>query len=207
VTNSGSISTTGGQAALIAGIGVDFGYLPDPSNGSPTLMPSGGTQVSITPSGHTNLLQFFNTGTIINAKGVDKTPVGHLTNSGIIETPRGNITLLAGTIEQDGVLLASTSVKRPGSIYIAAYYESTPYQSTSTGLPLNTDSSSLTGPCRFRSKRLHRYTAGHCRWNDPNRRSLQVHAWRDVYQRVFNRFPERFSNLCTWPGHQCFHPI
>jgi filamentous hemagglutinin family protein len=95
VTNSGSISTTGGQAALIAGIGVDFGYLPDPSNGSPTLMPSGGTQVSITPSGHTNLLQFFNTGTIINAKGVNKTPVGHLTNSDFLN---GSLTYAPGQV-------------------------------------------------------------------------------------------------------------
>ena len=117
VTNSGTITAPSGQVALIAGIGVSYTYNYYSGVGE--------------PQGYTNnsstLLIFSNTGQITNAQGADITPVGALVNNGLIFTPRGNITLLGGTVAQNGVAVATTSVQQAGSIVLTSQYDNGSY--------------------------------------------------------------------------------
>src|SRR6202012_3345652 len=71
----------------------------------------------------TTNLRFANYGKLVDANGHDITPVGSLINDGLIYTPRGNITLLGGSVQQNGVAMATTSVAQPGSIVIESLYE------------------------------------------------------------------------------------
>jgi filamentous hemagglutinin family protein len=117
VSNSGTITSPGGQIALVAGIGVSYDYNKSsftPGNG---VIPQG------TNDNATTNLRFANYGTLIDAGGNDITPVGTLINDGLIYTPRGNITMLGGAIEQNGAVVATTSVAQPGSIVITSQYE------------------------------------------------------------------------------------
>jgi len=116
VTNAGSIAAPSGQVALIAGVGVSYDYNKSDFNPSTSSIP-GGTNDNST----TNLV-FASSGQWM-ANGVDVTPVGSLVNAGVIFTPRGNITLLGGAIQQNGVVIATTSVAQPGSIVITSQYE------------------------------------------------------------------------------------
>ena len=100
VENAGAIAATEGQVILAAGLGVT---LNDSASGS-------------------KLLDATLTGRIFDGS-TDVTPGSKLTNSGIIESPRGNITLLGNQIEQSGVLVSTSSVTRPGSIDIVAIDE------------------------------------------------------------------------------------
>src|SRR5262249_38139452 len=68
-------------------------------------------------------LRFANYGKLVDSGGNDITPVGTLVNNGLILSPRGNITLLGGVIQQNGVAAATTSVQQPGSIVIESLYE------------------------------------------------------------------------------------
>jgi hypothetical protein len=68
-------------------------------------------------------LRFANYGQLTDAGGNDITPVGTLVNDGMIFTPRGNITMLGGAIQQNGAAIATTSVAQPGSIVIESLYE------------------------------------------------------------------------------------
>jgi filamentous hemagglutinin family protein len=114
VTNSGMITAPSGQVALIAGIGVSYNY-------NSTVQAVNGSNTSAS-----TLLAFSNSGQITNAQNQDITPVGTLVNNGLIFTPRGNITLLGGSVAQNGVAVASTSVQQTGSIVITSQYDSTP---------------------------------------------------------------------------------
>ncbi len=120
VTNSGTITAPSGQVALIAGIGVSYDYNYSSFN------PYGGGS-SGQPQGYnddtTTNLRFANYGQLLDANGNDITPVGTLTNNGLIYTPRGNITLLGGDVQQDGVAVATTSTQQPGSIVVESLYE------------------------------------------------------------------------------------
>jgi filamentous hemagglutinin family protein len=107
VSNGGTFIAPSGQVALVAGVGVSYGY-----NGS---------------AGASTLLVFSNAGQLLNAQNADIAPVGTLVNSGLIYTPRGNITLLGGTVAQNGVAIATTSVKQSGSIVLSSQYDATPY--------------------------------------------------------------------------------
>jgi filamentous hemagglutinin family protein len=109
VTNGGVITAPSGQVALIAGIGVSY-------------TGTGATSQSSTDTQTTNLL-YANYGSLTDAHGNDITPVGTLINNGLIYTPRGNITLLGGAVQQNGVAIATTSVAQPGSIVIESLYE------------------------------------------------------------------------------------
>jgi filamentous hemagglutinin family protein len=117
VSNSGTITSPGGQVALIAGIGVSYDY-------NKTSFATG-TSPQGTNDNSTTMLRFANYGALIDAGGNDITPVGTLINDtdGLIYTPRGNITMLGGAIEQNGALVATTSVAQPGSIVITSLYE------------------------------------------------------------------------------------
>ncbi len=117
VTNSGAITAPGGQVALIAGIGVSYDY-----NKSSFQPGNGSFSQGINDNSTTNL-RFANYGKLVDANGDDITPVGSLVNDGLIYTPRGNITLLGGVVQQNGVAMASTSVAQPGSIVIESLYE------------------------------------------------------------------------------------
>jgi filamentous hemagglutinin family protein len=117
VTNSGTITAPGGQVALVAGIGVSYDY------NKTSFAPSSGASQQGTNDNSTTMLRFANYGALIDAGGNDITPVGTLLNDGLIYTPRGNITLLGGAIEQNGSVVATTSVAQPGSIVITSLYE------------------------------------------------------------------------------------
>ena len=102
VVNAGRISAVDGQIVLAAGVGVT---LRSPRAGELLLQP---------------LL----TGSIgDDLTGADATPRSGLLNSGLIESLRGDISLLALDIEQQGVVVATTSVTRTGSIVLAAVDE------------------------------------------------------------------------------------
>ncbi|MCK9919337.1 filamentous hemagglutinin family protein [Microbacteriaceae bacterium K1510] len=116
VTNSGTITAPNGQVALIAGIGVSYDYNKSSFN------PATGVPQGTNDNATTNL-RFANYGKLVDAGGQDITPVGRLVNEGLIYTPGGNITLVGGSVEQNGVAIATTTVSRPGSIVVVSQYE------------------------------------------------------------------------------------
>jgi filamentous hemagglutinin family protein len=117
VSNSGTITAPDGQIALVAGIGVSYDY------NKTSFAPGSGSSAQGTNDNSTTMLRFANYGALIDASGNDITPVGDLLNDGLIYTPRGNITLLGGAIQQNGAVVATTSVAQPGSIVITSLYE------------------------------------------------------------------------------------
>jgi filamentous hemagglutinin family protein len=113
ITNSGSIAVAAGQVALIAGIGVSYTYNSAYTPG----------QALPYNDGSSTFLIFSNSGTLTDGHGNDITPVGTLDNEGLISTPRGDITMLGGAVEQNGIAVATTSVNQPGSIVVDGAYE------------------------------------------------------------------------------------
>jgi filamentous hemagglutinin family protein len=103
VLNAGTISATEGQVMLAAGLGVS---LRNPAAGSLLLQP--------VISGRIN--------DDANANA-DATPRSRVSNTGLIESRRGNIRLMGLDVDQDGVLASTTSVTRAGSIDILAQDE------------------------------------------------------------------------------------
>ncbi|HEY4316590.1 MAG TPA: filamentous hemagglutinin family protein [Herbaspirillum sp.] len=112
VTNSGTITAPGGQVALVAGVGVSYDYNTSP--GPHTQGASDNTSA---------LLRFSNSGQLTDGSGNDITPVGVALNDGLLYTPRGNITMVGGVVQQNGAAVATTSVAQSGSIFIAGQYE------------------------------------------------------------------------------------
>ncbi|MFC7627171.1 filamentous hemagglutinin family protein [Paraburkholderia humisilvae] len=111
VNNGGSITSTGGQVVLAAGVGVSL--TPNPA------MPQ---QLKPELSGQL----IVQTGPV---SSVDVTPAGALVNTGLIQAARGNVTLLGSSVQQNGVVGVTTSVNTPGSITISTvdeYYANTP---------------------------------------------------------------------------------
>ncbi|MDP3294491.1 MAG: filamentous hemagglutinin N-terminal domain-containing protein [Nevskia sp.] len=96
VSNAGSISAVEGQVILAGGVGV---ALRSADNGTLLLSP---------------LL----TGRVVDADNVDIR--GKVTNSGLVQSRRGDITVLARNIDQQGVLVSTTSVTRAGSLSLNA---------------------------------------------------------------------------------------
>ncbi len=88
-----------------------------------SFQPSSSANPQGTNDNSTTNLRFANYGKLVDADGNDITPVGTLVNDGLIYTPRGNITMLGGAVEQNGVAIATTSVAQPGSIVIESLYE------------------------------------------------------------------------------------
>lgn len=103
VSNQGAISTDGGQVILAAGLGV---ALKNPASGSLLLNPVIAGKLLDTAN---------------NNK--DVTPVGTVSNTGLIQANRGDVRLQAGHIKQDGVIVATTSISRAGSINLSAQDE------------------------------------------------------------------------------------
>ncbi|WCM18167.1 filamentous hemagglutinin family protein [Paraburkholderia bryophila] len=108
VTNAGSITATGGQVVLAAGVGVSL----TPNRGNPqVLVPELSGQIVMTDA---------------SGKTIDLTPAGTLTNTGMVQAARGNVNLLGSNVQQNGVVGVTTSVNTPGAITISTVDE---YQS------------------------------------------------------------------------------
>jgi hypothetical protein len=129
VTNSGEITAPDGQVGLIAGIGV--ARLFDDGNGG-----------SLTGSPNINALSFFNYSQLSNSAASP----GTLVNNGLVDVPRGDAALLGGVIDQNGIVLTSTSVSRPGTIEIEATYDD---NALSNPQAIAIQQSGLSGPVDF----------------------------------------------------------
>ncbi|RZU46953.1 filamentous hemagglutinin family protein [Fluviicoccus keumensis] len=103
VNNAGYIRAVDGQVILAAGLGV---ALKNPASGSQLLTPV--VSGRLVDADHGN---------------ADVTPVTTLTNTGLLEAVRGDARLLAANVVQDGVVAATSSVSRPGSISVSAMDE------------------------------------------------------------------------------------
>ena len=97
VSNAGSISAVEGQVIVAAGVGVG---LRDGASGSLLL--------NTVLSGR------------VNDGSTDVTPSGRVVNSGLIQSRRGDLSVLGRNIDQQGVLIATTSVTRAGSLNLSA---------------------------------------------------------------------------------------
>lgn len=101
VENAGSISTPGGQTALLAG---DAVYLKSPDK-----------EKKIYAS-EVNTSQPVLRGFLFEVRGNE----GEASNLGTILTERGNTTLMANTVRQGGTIRATTSVQENGSVFLLA---------------------------------------------------------------------------------------
>jgi filamentous hemagglutinin family protein len=106
VTNAGTIMARDGQSILFAGYGLRLFPNQETSSalaGFQAFRPVSQGRVSVPGS----------------SVGRDLSR-GALHNTGIIGSTRGNISLLGYDVHQEGIVQATTSVSRPGSLYIAA---------------------------------------------------------------------------------------
>lgn len=113
VNNAGSISTPDGQTILAAGMQV--GITEHPTS-DPSLRGLDVFIGSVTPTGG----------------GAE---VGQVLQGGIINAPRGNITLAGRDIRQNGALESSTSVDRNGRIDVLASYDAISNTASSASAP------------------------------------------------------------------------
>ncbi|WP_017775087.1 filamentous haemagglutinin family protein [Paraburkholderia kururiensis] len=105
VNNGGAITATAGQVVLAAGVGVSL----RPNAGNPqVLLPELSGRIVVQGT---------------NGNVTDITPAGTLSNTGIIQATRGNVTLLGSSVQQNGVVGVTTSVNTPGSITISTLDE------------------------------------------------------------------------------------
>ncbi len=105
VTNRGTISTPDGQTILAAGEQVGFvGH----ASTDPSLR---GLDVFV--------------GKVVDPLAAAGTAGGTVTNEGVIEAPRGNVTMVGSTLEQAGALLSTTSVSLNGRLDLRAEYNAT----------------------------------------------------------------------------------
>jgi filamentous hemagglutinin family protein len=138
VENAGTISTSDGQTILAAGLQV--GFVAHPSNSSNPSNPAYGTSG---PS-----LRGLDT-----YVGAVDSSSGTVFNTGLVDSPRADITMVGKTVDQFGVINTSTSVALNGRIDLLADYEAAPifptngqspnYYPTLTGT-VNLGSGSLT---------------------------------------------------------------
>lgn len=97
VSNAGTISAVEGQVIVAAGVGVG---LRNSNTGALLLNP-------------------VLTGQVIDGSATPAS-IGKLVNSGLIQSRRGDLSLLGHDIDQQGVLIATTSVTRAGSLNLSA---------------------------------------------------------------------------------------
>nr|WP_246641981.1 filamentous haemagglutinin family protein [Paraburkholderia edwinii] len=117
VTNGGSITATGGQVILAAGVGVAL--RPNPL-APQQFLPEISGQLVI-PTGPTSV--------------IDITPAGSLVNTGIIQATRGTVDLLGSSVAQNGVVGVTTSVNTPGNITISTVDENPANTPSGTAYP------------------------------------------------------------------------
>ncbi|WP_115562117.1 filamentous haemagglutinin family protein [Xanthomonas arboricola] len=102
VSNAGSVTVQDGQALLAAVLGLRQ------SQELQQLLGSSGTSA---PLGFGNFL---------SPIGNDLSGIGQLDNSGIVSATRGNATLVGYSLQQRGLVQATTSISRPGSVMLLA---------------------------------------------------------------------------------------
>ncbi|PPU67276.1 hypothetical protein XpiCFBP4643_15905 [Xanthomonas pisi] len=102
VSNAGSVTVQDGQALLAAVLGLRQ------SQELQQLLGSSGTSA---PLGFGNFL---------SPIGNDLSGIGQLDNSGIVSATRGNATLAGYSVQQRGLVQATTSISRPGSVMLLA---------------------------------------------------------------------------------------
>jgi len=112
VSNAGTISTPNGQTILAAGLQV--GLAAHDSN-DPSLRGLDVYVGKVTSSS-------YNGGATTDANG---TALGTASNTGIITSDEGDVTMAGKTVDQDGVINSSTSVSYNGRIDLEADYNST----------------------------------------------------------------------------------
>ncbi|WP_279360747.1 filamentous haemagglutinin family protein [Xanthomonas sacchari] len=103
VSNAGSVTAQDGQALLAAVLGLRQ------SQELQQLL--GGASGSVAPLGF---------GDFVSPVGSDRSGVGRLDNSGIVAATRGNATLVGYQVQQRGLVQATTSISRPGSVMLLA---------------------------------------------------------------------------------------
>lgn len=103
VSNAGTVTAQDGQTMLAAVLGLRQ------SQELRTLLESSGG--NLLPLGFSS---FF------SPTGSDRSKVGTLDNSGIVAATRGNVTLAGYSVQQRGLVQATTSISRPGSAMLLA---------------------------------------------------------------------------------------
>ncbi|WP_170292283.1 filamentous haemagglutinin family protein [Xanthomonas maliensis] len=103
VRNAGTIAAQDGQALLAAGLG-----LRQSQELQGLLNPAAGTAAPLGFSGFSSP---------INS---DLSRIGHLDNSGIVTSIRGNVTLAGSSLQQRGLVTATTGISQPGSVMLLA---------------------------------------------------------------------------------------
>ena len=104
VQNEGQISTPDGQTILAAGLQIGLAAHPTTD---PSLR---GLDVYV--------------GAITDPRAANPIPAGKVGNSGLLDVPRGNVTLAGATVTQNGFINSTTSVSLNGRIDLLAEYNS-----------------------------------------------------------------------------------
>ncbi|BAM92508.1 filamentous hemagglutinin outer membrane protein [Bradyrhizobium oligotrophicum S58] len=125
VTNSGTLTANNGQVILAAGSGI---VLAEPSS-TATGVKQALTAVSFAPGTTTVYVNVANGDSITLAPAIATKSLaaalpngGLVTNDGLIVSNDGAVSVVADSIRQLGVIEATTSVTRPGSISLNTYY-------------------------------------------------------------------------------------
>jgi filamentous hemagglutinin family protein len=117
------INATGGDVLLLAPKVVNDGTISTPSGqtlmvgGNNVLLENGDSYIRgfvVCPIGGCATL------TGVTADYVSSTTSGIVINNGLVEAPQGNITMVAGSIDQYGILTSTTSTTENGSITLRA---------------------------------------------------------------------------------------
>jgi filamentous hemagglutinin family protein len=112
VSNAGSVTAVDGQVVLAAVLGIRQGQLLDTVN------------TNQLPISFENFLA---------PQSTNLTRIGSLTNTGLVSSTRGDATLVGYDVSQDGIVTATTSISRPGSIELLAINQDG-YTGTQTNL-------------------------------------------------------------------------
>jgi filamentous hemagglutinin family protein len=121
VTNRGSVTAPDGQVILAAGTKA---YLRVADNADMNLR---GLLIEVDSPANVGTA---NTSVSSEVANASEDLLGHVTNSGTLSTPRGNITMVGYAVNQNGIAKATTSVVSNGSIYLMA--KDTMVQASST---------------------------------------------------------------------------
>ena len=167
VDNAGTITTARGQAALVAG----DSFIIKRGQGTEGNAASTTRGNEITPTGE-----------------------GVVTNRGLILSPQGDITLAARTVDQAGVLAASTSVDSRGTIHlngVGAKAAVTLRSGAVSAILVDADNATALDGQRDNLMPPSVDTTGTLAQTDRNRRELSLVADR---QRRHGGFPARFAD-------------
>ncbi len=111
VVNRGSVTAPDGQVILAAGTKA---YLRVADNADLNLR---GLLIEVDSPANAGAA---NTSVPLSAANAAEDLLGHVSNSGTLSTPRGNITMVGYAVNQNGMAKATTSVVSNGSVYLMA---------------------------------------------------------------------------------------